>query len=238
MTGKRILAAAMTIAAASGLTAIASSPASAAAPKPISVGVSTIGELNIVDTAGVNNVKVDITMGTNEVLVSSNAPITIGRNCRTFATQMFARTVACRTVSATTAQMSGGADLLQVRSLNTNIVAFMGAGNDTVSLSFVANSTIFGESDKDTINGGGGNDFIRGGSGNDTITGGSGNDNLDGEADVDVVKGNAGQDAIGSGDTVKDTVDCGANPAGQPDSAFVDRIDKVVAGTCESVRFA
>lgn len=233
--GKRILAVAMTVAAAGGLAIAATSPASAAALKPVSVGVSPIGELNIVDAAGVNNVKVDITMSSNEVLVSTNAPVTMGSNCRPFAKQAFARTVACRGVTATTALMAGGEDLLQVRALNNHVVAFMGEGKDTVSLYFVLSSSIFGEGGNDNLTGGSGRDFIRGGNDNDTIAGAGGDDNLSGEAGADTVKGGTGQDTIVSVDRngLKETVNCGANPAGKPDTAVIEAGDKAV--DCESV---
>lgn len=241
MVAKRMLAAAMTVAAVGGLMAVTGSPASAVTLQPISVSVSTSNELNIIDAAGANNVKVDITMGSGEVYVSTNAPIARtpdggwGRNCRLFATQAFQRTVACRGAIATTVQMKGGDDLLAVRSLNTNVVAFMGEGVDTVKLGFVSLSTIFGEGGKDNLTGGPGNDYIRGGDGIDKIVGGPGNDDLDGEAGTDTVNGNAGQDRINAADQgARDVIDCGVHPdANHKDTAWVDAADKFSA--CENV---
>ena len=64
----------------------------------------------------------------------------------------------------------------------TEIVAFGGNGNDTISLgnAVLPPAQLFGGNGNDVLTGGSGADQLFGGNGNDTLNGGDGNDILDG----------------------------------------------------------
>jgi hypothetical protein len=75
--------------------------------------------------------------------------------------------------------------------------------------------------------------FAFGGPGNDTLIGASGADLLMGQAGVDFMSGAAGADTLIANDGERDTLDCGTNLAGAPDSATRDAVEASVRG-CES----
>ena len=61
--------------------------------------------------------------------------------------------------------------------------------------------------------------FAFGGAGDDTLIGASGPDLLMGEAGVDFMTAGAGADTMIANDGERETIDCGTNPAGSPDSS-------------------
>jgi Ca2+-binding RTX toxin-like protein len=105
----------------------------------------------------------------------------------------------------------------------TEIVAFGGSGNDTITLDESNGALpaaqlfggkgndvltggsgadqLFGGNDNDTLNGGDGDDTLFGGDGNDTLNGGAGDDTLFGGAGDDTVVGGKGTDTafLGAG---------------------------------------
>jgi Ca2+-binding RTX toxin-like protein len=85
----------------------------------------------------------------------------------------------------------------------TDIVAFGGNGNDTISLgnAVLPPAQLFGGNGNDVLTGGSGADQLFGGNGNDTLNGGDGNDILDGGNGNDTVVGGKGNDVafLGNG---------------------------------------
>ena len=75
--------------------------------------------------------------------------------------------------------------------------------------------------------------FAFGGAGNDTLIGASGPDLLMGQAGVDFMSAGAGADTLIANDGERETLDCGTNPAGAPDSATRDASELSVRN-CES----
>jgi hypothetical protein len=71
-----------------------------------------------------------------------------------------------------------------------------------------------------------------GGAGNDTMIGALGPDLLMGQAGRDFITGGAGADALIANDGERDTLDCGSNPAGSPDSLTRDATEASIRG-CE-----
>jgi Ca2+-binding RTX toxin-like protein len=96
--------------------------------------------------------------------------------------------------------------------MDIGIGIWLGAGNDTVDLTGVADAlqaggTVSDGDDEwaglpgkdDSINGGNGNDTLSGNDGIDRIDGGNGNDVIDGGPDADQLFGGAGDDTISGG---------------------------------------
>lgn len=85
----------------------------------------------------------------------------------------------------------------------TEIVAFGGNGNDTISLdnAVLPPAQLFGGNGNDVLTGGSGADQLFGGNGNDTLNGGDGNDILNGGHGNDTVIGGKGTDTafLGAG---------------------------------------
>jgi Ca2+-binding RTX toxin-like protein len=74
--------------------------------------------------------------------------------------------------------------------------------------------------------------FAFGGPGGDALVGALGPDLLMGQAGADFIGGGAGADTLIANDGERDTLDCGTNPAGSPDSATRDAVETLVRG-CE-----
>ena len=75
--------------------------------------------------------------------------------------------------------------------------------------------------------------FAFGGAGDDVLIGASGPDLLMGSAGVDFMTSGAGADTLIANDGERETIDCGTNPAGAPDSVTRDAAETSIRN-CES----
>lgn len=139
----------------------------------VSVSLSGGGVLSIVGNAAADNVKV----------AQVGAKIRV-QDLTTGVTKVFA----ANKVEVVKFQGNAGNDKF-VSSVNKDVIAGGGAGNDAIT-------TAGGE---DTIDGGAGDDVLTGGAGADELTGGPGNDRLNGGAGNDTLTGGAGKDRLVGG---------------------------------------
>jgi Ca2+-binding RTX toxin-like protein len=112
-------------------------------------------------------------------------------------------------------------DLSGVTSVTGLSLIDMGAGQDSLSGSAIAdkvqggdgNDSLSGNAGDDSLAGGNQNDTLLGGLGNDSLTGEAGDDRLDGGEGSDTLAGGAGNDTyvLGVGDTLHEALDEGTD---------------------------
>ncbi|WP_320672143.1 calcium-binding protein [Patulibacter defluvii] len=144
------------------------------------------------------------------------AQIAVGAGC----TLVAPNTAECPSagVSAIVAQLRGGDDAWESRTVAVPTAVLGGEGNDLIWTG-AGNDGVDGGAGDDRIDGGAGHDLLVGGAGSDTIDGGAGNDLLLGsdQAGVaagdgdDVLRGGDGYDRLDGSGNGADTLDGGAD---------------------------
>jgi Ca2+-binding RTX toxin-like protein len=184
--------------------------AAAALAVPASASAATVsaenGRIMITAKPGETN-----TMTFNEgdgsyQITDSASPIEAGANC---VKAPDAQRVGCPATGATVlmADLGDGDDSLTVSAgLGSDVEG--GAGNDTIVGGFgddvirggAGNDGLDGNTGNDTLKGADGDDFMSGGAGPDSLEGGDGNDNLNGNEDGDTIVAGDGKDTLAGND--------------------------------------
>jgi Ca2+-binding RTX toxin-like protein len=114
------------------------------------------------------------------------------------------------TVRSFEVNASGGGDLIDARQVGVTIIAYGGAGNDTI-IGGTGNDHLYGSDGSDRLVGFTGDDDLHGEGGRDLISGDDGRDTVDGGGGDDLLWGNAGEDYL-LARSGNDTVDGGDDP--------------------------
>jgi Ca2+-binding RTX toxin-like protein len=172
--------------------ALATPAQAATAGTPASASVVDSGTVQFTAAAGTTN-SLTVTSADRTVTFDDRVAIRAGEGC---APVRGDRTKVRCTTSETTrwihVAVGDGNDKVTNKS-NINIVAYGGAGNDTLT-GGSSHDTLYGDAGNDTLRGGDGVDGMFGGRGTDVLHGGPDADYLDGGSGADTLRGGSGSD--------------------------------------------